>query len=732
MRYGLNPAASQAGWTLFQALFFIATLLAVVATFAAISGVSPIDPTQGRIGGLLGVNFILIAILGWMNVRRYLDMRGATRALGSHRLARRFLLLFSVSAIVPAAVVALFLGVTITRGLDNWFNSRIDTIVEDTAEVARENFTVFAETLDTDIQLMAGDLDNAAEGLRSGNALYRAYLKAQAALREFAMAWIVDGNGSILVAPDIRSDFPFITPPAVAFEDAKAGQIAQTLYERSGLATGLVALQENEDSYLYVYKPFDPAQLAQMRRAEAALTDYRAAKTRSGRLQWLFALAYVQLAALVLLLSVRLALVAARQITEPIGRLAEASVAVREGDLSVRVPAPRVRDEVHHLTLSFNTMTEQLGQQREALVQARKDAEDRRQFVETLLAEVSAGVIRTDPDLRVTLANRSAETLLGAADLDGALLGEVVPEFAPYAREVIERGTPIDASHDLRIDDAVRNFRLKAVREPTGGCVLTFDDTTRMVFAQRQIAWRDVARRIAHEIRNPLTPIALSTERLRRRYARQINDDDGVFERCLDTIMRQVSDIDRMVQEFSSFARMPKPSVAEFDMVKLLRGIGFSQAVVTPDVRIDIQCEAEALNYSGDERLLGQALTNLLKNAAEAIERLPAQDEVSGKIGIKLRAQPAGDGLELDIEDNGPGFPHDARERLMEPYVTTREKGTGLGLAIVNRIIMDHGGSVSLHDRADGRRGAHVRIILPHPQSPNASAARSETEEAFV
>ncbi|NBC20840.1 MAG: HAMP domain-containing protein [Alphaproteobacteria bacterium] len=713
VRQSLPSSAQKAGWTLFQGLFFIATLLAAIATFFAVSGVSPLDPTQGRIAWLLGINFVLIALLGWMNVHRYLGMRSARHGASRNRLARRFLMLFSVSAIVPAAIVAIFLGAMITRGLDNWFNTRIDTIVEETAEVARDNYEDLSDALDKDIRLMAGDLDNAAEGLRSGSDLYPSYLKAQSTLREFVSARIIDAQGNVLARAGMEADYPFIKPPESAFAEADSGTVAQTLYEPMGLITGLAALSENDNAYLYVYKPFDPAQLAQMRRAEAALTDYRAAKTRSGRLQWLFAVAYAQLAALILLLSVRLGLVAANQITGPIGRLADAAMAVRDGDLSVRVPAPRVEDEVHHLTRSFNMMTEQLAQQRDALVSAREDAEDRRQFVETLLAEVSAGVIRTDSQLQVTLANRSACALLERDNPETAQLGDMAPEFEPFARDALERGTPIDASLDVQVGEATRYFRLKAARDPAGGCVLTFDDATRLVMAQRQIAWRDVARRIAHEIRNPLTPIQLSTERLRRRYGERLADDDGVFERCLDTILRQVTDIGRMVEEFSSFARMPKPSIADFDIVALLHDICFSQGVVTPDIDIQFETSAQTVRFSGDERLLSQALTNLLKNSAEAIERLPEESETAGRIHVELTNGPE-DCVKITIEDNGPGFPAEARERLLEPYVTTREKGSGLGLAIVNRIIMDHGGSISLQNRSDNRRGARVHIQLPH------------------
>lgn len=732
MRASLNRTATRASWTLFQGLFFIATLLAVFATFSAISGVSPVDPIGGRIGWLLGLNTLLIAVLAWMIVARYRSMSAQHERVVGSRLARRFVLLFGAAAIIPAAIVAIFLGATITRGLDNWFNERIDTIVEETADVARRNYDGFVNELFSDTWLMAGDLNNAAEGLREGSDLYPAYLRTQAALRDFSLAFVVNRSGDILAAQDEAARERYLAPRAVDFEQADSGQIADRLYERLGLVTALIALTENEDAYLYVFKPFDPQQLAQMRRAEAALTDYRAAKQRSGRLQWLFAIGYGQLAALVLLLSGRLGLEAARHVTGPIARLADAATSVRDGDLSVRVPTPAIRDEVYHLTQSFNTMTEQLSQQRQALIEAREEAEDRRQFVETLLAEVSAGVVRTDSDLMVTLANRSAETLLGQSEAQGRALADIAPDFEPYARQAVEGAGSVDASLDVAFDGAMRHFRLKAAIDPAGGCVLTFDDATRLIQAQRQLAWRDVARRIAHEIRNPLTPIQLSTERLRRRYGKMLSEgEDSVFDRCIDTILRQVADIGRMVEEFSSFARMPKPSLAPFDMGEMLQQVVFSQGMVQPDIRFSFAKTDAPIRYTGDDRLLAQAFGNLLKNAAEALEALPEDLDVNGAIDVSITDH-ADDGLEIIIEDNGPGFPTEARDRLLEPYVTTRDKGTGLGLAIVNRIIMDHGGSISLHNRHDGRRGARVRIILPHRSELAEEPAAPELEETGV
>ena len=386
---------------------------------------------------------------------------------------------------------------------------------------------------------------------------------------------------------------------------------------------------------------------------------------------------------------------------------------VSEGRRGVAVPLPEPEDEVRVLSNSFNLMTRQLDERRDDLVSAREEAEQRRRFLETLLVELSSGVIRIDSSGIVTIANRSAETLLNLGQLEGKPLSEISPEIWQRVVEEQVQRTQDDAFINLMTEDGLRHVRLKVTSDTVEGFVVTLDDTTRLISAQRQLAWRDVARRIAHEIRNPLTPIQLSTERIRRRYGDQISDEDGVFERCINTILRQVSDIGRMVQEFSDFARMPKPTPSRFDLAALITDVVFAQRVVNPDFKFGLSLPQGGLSILGDERLLGQALTNIVKNAAEALAGRPQTDEVQGQISVAV--DPVGeDGLiVLRIEDNGPGFPQEAREQLLEPYVTAKEGGTGLGLAIVNRVIMDHGGSVQLLEPEHGARGAIVKIVLP-------------------
>lgn len=743
-----NSQATKASWALFEGLFIVAALVAVFATFIAISGAAPNDPTAGATPWLLGLNFVLLIVLATLVVREYLKIRGG-RNDGGGKLARRFVLLFGFSALIPSMVVAVFMGAFITRGLDRWIGERVDKLMEQNTEIFRTYVDNFQTTFESDMRLAAQDVENFAKqvdlslttpaGPGEGSPEIAAYasteffdgLRSELAIREFLTIAILGPDGVDLIAEASVQDAILLSPPTTAFTEANEGAVATTLYEGRGIATALIRISAPVDGYIYAVKVFDRNAARSLREAETALEEYNSAKRNSGRLQAIFVIGYAQIVGLVLLLAGRLGLEAAGRITGPIGRLASAAHAVRDGDLDVRVPVSGPVDEVHALSSSFNAMTQQLAAQQNALIRARKDEEDRRRFVETLLGEIGAGVIRVDREERITLANRSACEILGLDEVpEGALLVEIAPSFQRIVRDTFDRDAAVDSSLELTRNGEVRNVRLKSAPEATGGCVLTFDDTTNLISAQRQLAWRDVARRIAHEIRNPLTPIMLSTERLRRRYASKIDDTDGVFERCIDTILRKVEDIARMVEEFSSFARMPKPSVAPFDMRAVLQGASFAQSVVSPEIEIELDTSLDDAPFLGDERLLAQAFGNLLKNAAEAIEGQPIEMDMSGHIRIILARDPGG--LEVVIEDNGPGFPAEVRNRLLEPYVTTREKGTGLGLAIVNRIIADHGGSISLQNRPDGLQGARVRVLLPENGALAMQSSEAAVEERLL
>jgi two-component system nitrogen regulation sensor histidine kinase NtrY len=446
--------------------------------------------------------------------------------------------------------------------------------------------------------------------------------------------------------------------------------------------------------------------------ASASLTEFRTAQERRNNLGLVLTLSYIEAALLMLLGTAWLGMAAAQRIAAPIGQLAGAARAVRDGDLSVRMERPRVRDEIDDLADAFNQMTERLARQTRAIDSARIDAEDRSAFIEAVLSGVEAGVIRIDDDLKVTVANASAENLLGFTQHSGETqaLSDIAPDFVSAARRALETGTSVETSVK-RAGETVTHLQVRIAPEQDGtGAVITFHDTTRLVMGQRQAAWRDVARRIAHEIRNPLTPIQLSAERLKRRFATQITSDRETFERCTETITRQVADIGRMVEEFSGFARMPKPTFGDFNLVEMVQAVAFSQRMATPAITVTVNAPPQPVHMRGDERMLAQALTNVVKNGAEALERgVEAGLIKTGALTIDIL--PEGDEVQLTIRDNGPGFPVQDRDRLLEPYVTTRKNGVGLGLAIVTRIVEDHGGRIWLGDNEPS--GARVDIRMP-------------------
>ena len=448
-----------------------------------------------------------------------------------------------------------------------------------------------------------------------------------------------------------------------------------------------------------------------------------------------FILVYFAAVALILVGALWLALSAATRVVTPVARLVGAAERVRRGDLDARVLVQREDDEIAALGRAFNRMTRQLRSQRRALLEANAESESRRNFIEAVLTGVSAGVVGLDPDNRITLVNRSAEALLDveAGTLTGEQVDTVLGVFAPIVEEarrsravLIERQIDIPAS-----DGALLNLNVRASTDDKGELVITFDDVTRLVSAQRNAAWRDVARRIAHEIKNPLTPIQLSAERIRRKYRAAIPDDQAeIFDKCVETIVRQVSDIGRMVDEFSAFARMPTPKMEAADLVGVVEGAVFSQRVASPRIKLPLETPDHPVIVECDSRLTAQALANILKNAGESVLARLDEDgaKQGGEVAVTLKLE--NDTAVIEVIDNGLGWPFADRAKLTEPYMTTREKGTGLGLAIVRRVMEDHGGRLELEERDDGARGAVVRLAFPLLEITNAANESALSREA--
>ncbi|MBI1198181.1 MAG: HAMP domain-containing protein [Phenylobacterium sp.] len=671
----------------------------------------PLGPTSQLILTVLGLNLVLILGLITSVTLRILELLDARAADAGARLHVRFVRLFALAAVAPAAVVFLFYGVLVSQGVERWFSERVQTVVENSATVFRSYVDDQLAYIRDHVTLMATDLNREAGVLAEKPEGANEYLGALASYHAFAAAYLMDSKGHVLARAESEGAPPFVAPQPQAYAAAD-----NEIYLPNFTDTmwAIYRLRGWPDAYLYVARPLQKGIMAHLREAEGSLVSYREVARNRARIQTIFALSYIETALLVLVGAVWLGLAAANAITAPIARLVQAAGRVAGGDLSARVDADADPDEIAVLSRAFNSMTHDLQAQQEALRRAGEEAEERRRFIETVLAEVSAGVIGVDPDGRVSVVNRQAAALLDLDDADrgrGRPLADLAPEFA----DLVSGDREAEQEIDVVRGSATRRLRVR-VNHSEGGMVLTFDDVTRLVAAQRNAAWRDVARRIAHEIKNPLTPIQLSAERLRKKYRKDIAPAEiETFDRCTDTIVRQVGDIGRMVDEFSAFARMPAPKFARLDAGELLRAAVFAQRVASPDLTVELKAPADHFEIYADGRMIGQALTNVLKNAAEAVEaRKATSSRLKGKIMARLTTR--GGEILFEIEDNGIGLPAKDRDRLTEPYVTTREKGTGLGLAIVKRILEDHGGELEMTD-ARGGQGARVVLRLPlaHP-----------------
>ncbi|WP_374470535.1 ATP-binding protein [Phenylobacterium sp.] len=691
----------------------VAAALTGVAILLAASPpeTGPLGPASQLILTVLSLNLVLILAITTIVALRFTALLNARESDAGARLHLRFVTLFALAAVAPAVVVALFYGVLVNRGVDNWLGQRVQTVVENSATVARSYVEDQKRYIGDHVSLMGADLNRAAPGLQESPVAFSHYLAEQAAYHAFPSAYLIDREGRVLARAESADAPAFVIPPESSFRAADEGDISVPAFDSPDLMRAVYRLTAYPDAYLYIAHPVEKGIINHLLEAEASLVSYREAAQNRQRIQAIFALSYSETALLVLVGAVWLGLGAANAISGPVARLVQAAGKVAGGDLSARVDADSDPEEIAVLSRAFNSMTHDLQVQQEALRRAGREAERRRQFIETVLAEVSAGVIGLDAKGRISAANRQAALLLDLPGDHGR--GRKLKDVAPEIAAVVETAGRGGAEEEVDVTRGreTRRLRVRASHSDDGP-VLTFDDITRLVTAQRNAAWRDVARRIAHEIKNPLTPIQLSAERLRKKYRKDIAEAElETFDRCTDTIVRQVGDIGRMVDEFSAFARMPAPKFAEQDAAELIRAAVFAQRVASPDLKVELADPVPEVVVLADGRMLAQALTNVLKNASEAIAAHKARTpKAEGVITARLISDEAG--VAFEVEDNGLGLPAKDRDRLTEPYVTTREKGTGLGLAIVKRIMEDHGGELELTD-ARGGQGALAILRLP-------------------
>ena len=705
------------------------TVISGIATYAALTGMASMGANSRTVLILLTIDLILLLALSVVVIRRVVKVWVARKkgSAGS-RLHVQLVALFGLVAITPAIVVAVFSLLFFGLGIESWFSDRVRTALEGANVVAESYLKEHQENIRNAIVAMADDINSEGAVLYANPTALNQTLITQTTLRSLTEAVVFVGRGRVLAKSGSSLVLDFEMVPDWAIEAARDGRISILTSERGDRVRALIRLDEVWDTFLYIGRYVDHNVLQHLEQTQRAVTAYKQLEGRRSGIQITFAMVFVVVGLMLLFSAVWVGLLFANRLARPISQMIAAAEKVRAGDLSARVDEKAGHDEIDTLGRAFNRMTSQLEGQRSELMGANRQLELRRRFTETVLAGVSAGVIGLDDKGCVNLPNRSASELL-ATDLEpfiGKSLKEAVPEMTRLLNQVMERPGRLAQGQIKLIRQGSSRTLLVRIAAESGadkalGFVVTFDDVSDLLSAQRKAAWADVARRIAHEIKNPLTPIQLSAERLKRKYLKQITKDPEAFTTCTETIIRQVGDIGRMVDEFSSFARMPQPVMERYDLLELCRQSIFLQKTAFPSIEFSFQCDAETLEMNMDSRLVGQALTNLLKNAAESIESKAKDGGGKNKKGgqkkdtplgqVEVSVAPSDCRAEIIIEDDGYGFPEQSRETLTEPYVTTREKGTGLGLAIVKKIMEDHHGTLILENCSKG--GARVRLILP-------------------
>ena len=709
-------------------------LLSALATFLVLANLTPIPPTHDVVTSVLLCNaatmLLLLGVIAW-EIWRVVQARRRGRA-GS-RLHVRIVALFSIIAAVPAILVAVVASVTLDRGLDRLFSEQTERMIQNALIVAEAYLREQAGMVRSDTIAVAIEFTRAKPMFDDKRDEFHKFVNFQAALRGLPAIIMFDRDAGVIEQADVKVENQnFITPSRQALTtiNEKEPQIGMFLDDNH--VAGLIKLPGYQDTYLYVARLLDPRVVSQLRATAEGVNQFTEIQSQRLGVQIAFAMMYAVIALIVLFSAVWIGLNFANYLVAPIRRLIGAAQVISTGNLYVQVPTRKSEGDLAQLGKSFNKMTQDLRTQRDDIVRARDVIDSRRRFTEAVLAGASAGVIGVDADGDIGILNRSAERLIGHPEAEalGKPLAEIVPELAELF-STAQTGSQrlVQGQVTISRGNRERNLSVRVTSEQSAesdhGYVVTLDDITDLVSAQRTSAWADIARRIAHEIKNPLTPIQLSAERLRRKYGKSITEDPAVFYQCTDTIIRQVDDIKRMVDEFSQFARMPKAVIGSEDVADTVRQVVFLQRVGNADIQIDADLAEDPMPAKFDRRLVSQALTNIVKNATEAVDAVPPAERGQGH--IHLSAFREGTDVIIDVVDNGIGLPKESRSRLLEPYVTTREKGTGLGLAIVGRIAEEHGGRIELNDasaKVPGQRGAWIRLRF----SAEAAPAQAGTE----
>jgi two-component system, NtrC family, nitrogen regulation sensor histidine kinase NtrY len=716
----------------------LAALGSGLATYLALTGTPPFARRPNAILSLLNLDLVLLLALGALVAKRLLHVWAERRrGLAGSRLQIRLVMLFSLIAVTPTIVVAVSSYLFFSYGVEAWFSDKVRTAISESLAVAEAYLREHKRAIRADALAMANGLNRAAAELELNPQQLTAVVSAQAALRGLTEAMVFDRAGQVLARSSLSFTLGFEQVPESAMRIADEGDVVVMTNDSDDRVRALVRLDQFGPVYLYVGRYIEPRVLSYVEETQRAADQYEEMESKRSGIQVTFALIYLMVAMLLLVGVVTYGIHFATQLAVPISSLAAAAERVRGGDLAARVPVGERDDELASLSRAFNRMTYQIESQQRELREANRQLDERRRFTETVLTGVSAGVIGLDRTGQINLPNRSASALLGV-DLERSIghdLAEVAPEMAGLLEEAGRHPDRLAQSQvELARGKSTRTLLVRIAAEcdehEVSGFVVTFDDITELLSAQRKAAWADIARRIAHEIKNPLTPIQLSAERLKRRYLKEIKRGDvETFTICTDTIIRHVGDIGRMVDEFSAFARMPAPVLKPESLVEIVRQAVFLQRTAHPEIRFSTAFPRHPPIVSCDARVVGQAVINIVKNAIESIEARMVEDPQSVPGHIRVTVADAAGRAEVIVEDNGTGLPRQGRDRLTDPYVTTRAKGSGLGLAIVKKIMEDHQGELLLEDGEPS--GARVRMVFASEIRPREQPAAAGERAAM-
>ncbi len=732
----------------FAVVLALGAMISGMLTMAALFEAGPFRHSPDLAFIYLNLDLAFLLALGVVVVRRMVQIYAERRrgAAGS-RLQSRLVLSFALLSVVPTVLVGTFSAVFFHTGLQGWFSERVGTAVHESLVVAEAYLKEHQQAVAADVLSMGQEVTRSWDSLYISQARMDSFLRQQTLQRGLSEAVIFSETGDVLGRAGFTFSLQYEDVPMWALEKARRGEVALLTSGSDDRVRALLRLDvlAPGENFLYVGRFVDATVIGHIDQAQQAVQAYQALEIERWDFELTFTLVYILVSLLLLLVAMWLGLTLSNKLVQPVSELIGAAERVGEGDLSAKVRESAYADELSVLSRTFNRMLTQLGDQRERLLEANDQLDVRRRFTEAVLTGVSAGVLGLDPVGRIRAVNPSAALLLGfdAATAVGRSLSDLAPDLDSAFTEMRHAtGRAVQKPVTIRREGHERVLLVRVGTEYAGldviGYVLTFDDVTELQAAQRAAAWSDVARRIAHEIKNPLTPIQLSAERLQHKYTPQISEGIDTFRALTDTIVRQVGDIRRLVDEFSSFARMPTPEMARENLPLLVQQAAVLQHAAYPQIAISTDLPGKAVTIDCDRGLVAQCLTNVIKNAIESIEeRQKFRAEPPGAVRISVHAE--GGVARVEIADNGIGLPQSGREKLVEPYVTTRSKGTGLGLAIVQKIMEDHGGRLRLEDNREavpGGGGESVldtaavlqptqgaRIILEFPVAPSRDSA---------